>query len=245
MRLLLLRFVRGEFAFLFGLAVFVIGIWAFLGIADEVMEGDTHALDEAILLSMRVAGDPANPAGPAWLEEAARDITALGSTSILALVTVTTILFLLMMNKNGAALLVLVAVLGGSLLTNLLKLGFDRPRPDLVAHLMDTFTASFPSGHASGAAATYLTIGALLARVQPRRRIKMFLLLVAVAITLLVGVTRVYLGVHWPSDVAAGWAVGAAWAALVWLVAMWLQRRGHVEKETDEESGETPARLSR
>ena len=120
-----------------------------------------------------------------------------------------------MAGKRGAAFLVVVAVVGGMLLSTGLKLGFERPRPDLVPHGARVYTASFPSGHAMLSAVTYLTLGALLARVQERRRVKAFFIGLAVVLTLLVGVSRVYLGVHWPSDVLAGWCVGAAWAVLV------------------------------
>ena len=125
---------------------------------------------------------------------------------------------------------VIAAVVGGTLLSTALKMGFERPRPDLVPHGTRIYTASFPSGHAMLSAVTYLTLGALLARVQKRRRVKALLLGLAILITLLVGMSRVYLGVHWPSDVLAGWCVGAAWAALCWFVALQLQRRGEVER---------------
>ena len=108
----------------------------------------------------------------------------------------------------------LVAVGGGVLLSTLLKIGFDRPRPDLVPHGAVVY-ASFPSGHAMLSAVVYLTLGALLARVQPRRLLKLYLLGLAILLTVAVGISRVYLGVHWPTDVVAGWASAPLGAALL------------------------------
>lgn len=204
--------------------------WAFVSLADEVTEGETHALDSRLLLALRDPQNPANPLGPSWVEEAARDITGLGGYAVLSIVTIATIAYLLMARKRGAALLVIVAIVGGMLLSTGLKLGFERPRPDLVPHAARVYTASFPSGHAMLSAVTYLTLGALLTRVERSRRIKAFMIGLAVFITLLVGASRVYLGVHWPSDVLAGWSVGAAWASLCWFVALQLQRHGQVER---------------
>ena len=113
---------------------------------------------------------------------------------------------------------------------SLLKLGFARPRPELVSHLVNVNSFSFPSGHATMATITYLTLGVLLARVQKRRHMKLYLLAVASILALLVGFTRVYLGVHWPTDVIAGWCVGTAWALGCWLLATWLQDRGTFER---------------
>lgn len=204
--------------------------WAFIELADEVFEGETHAFDSEILLALRNPQDIANPLGPSWLEEAARDFTGLGGYAILTMLTAAAVAYLLMAGKRGAALLVLISIVGGTLLSTGLKLGFERPRPDLVPHAARVYTASFPSGHAMLSAITYLTLGALLARVEKSRRISAFIMGLAMAMTLLVGASRVYLGVHWPSDVLAGWAVGAAWAALCWFVALQLQRKGQVEK---------------
>jgi undecaprenyl-diphosphatase len=148
---------------------------------------------------------------------------------VLSFITLAVAGFLVLQRKTHAALFVLVAVGGGLLLSSLLKMGFDRPRPDLVPHGSVVYTASFPSGHSMMAAVTYLTLGALLARVQPRRSLKLYLLGLAVLLAVAVGVSRVYLGVHWPTDVLAGWALGAAWALLCWTVALRLQRRGQVE----------------
>lgn len=204
--------------------------WAFVELADDVREGDTHALDSALLLALRSPGNVADPLGPSWLEESARDITGLGGYAILTLLTIAAVAYLLMTGRRAAALLVLAAIVGGTLLSTGLKMGFERPRPDLVPHATRIYTASFPSGHAMLSAITYLTLGALLTRVEKSRRIKAFIMGLAIAMTLLVGISRVYLGVHWPSDVLAGWSVGAAWAALCWFVALQLQRRGQVEK---------------
>jgi undecaprenyl-diphosphatase len=225
---LLLRL--NEWGPLLSLGIVSLGAWAFVELAGEVMEGDTSAIDRRLLLALRTPADLSDPVGPSWVEESARDITGLGGYTILTFMTVAAIAYLLMARKRHAALLVLVAIGGGMLLSTGLKWGFERPRPDLVPHGTRIYTASFPSGHAMLSAITYLTLGALLARVQQRRRVKAFLLGLAVVLTLAVGTSRVYLGVHWPSDVLAGWCVGAAWAALCWFVALQLQRRGQVER---------------
>lgn len=207
------------------------GVWTFAEIADEVGEGETRQMDEAILLALRNPEDRSDPLGPPWVEEVQRDFTALGGIAVLLLLTGGAGAFLVLDGKHRAALMVLAAVGGALLWSFLLKEGFSRPRPDLIAHGVHVEAASFPSAHSMMSAATYLTLGALLARVQARRRLKIFLLGFAALLTLLVGVSRIYLGVHWPTDVLAGWAAGGVWALLCWLAARWLQRRGKVEGE--------------
>lgn len=209
------------------------GFYVFVKVAGEVMEGDAGALDRGILLALRNPADPSDPLGPPWLEESMRDLTALGGTAVLTLITVLAMIFLLMIRRRHTAWLVAFSVAGGTLLSQALKWGFDRPRPDLVPHGMSVYSQSFPSGHAMLSAVVYLTLGALLARTQPRIRMKVFLLGSAIALTVIVGISRIYLGVHWPTDVLGGWALGAAWAAFCWLVMLWLQRRGEVEGERD------------
>lgn len=236
-RRLWIRFRLNEAAPLISLAAVSLFAFAFINIAEEVLEGDTTTFDRALLLALREANDLSDPIGPSWIEEAARDITALGGHVVLTIVTLATLAYLLMTQKSHAAVLVVAAVGGGMLLSTVLKLGFERPRPDLVPHAARVYTASFPSGHAMLSAVTYLTLGALLARVQPRRRLKAFFLGLAVILTVLVGASRVYLGVHWPSDVLAGWCVGSAWASLCWFIALQLQRQGQVE--TGRENGES------
>ena len=216
----------GPIATLFVVAA---GLLGFVAIAEEIVEGETHAFDETILRALRSATDPGDPIGPAWLEIVFRDLTALGSITVLTVVTLVVLGYLLIDGKRSAALFVLVSVAGGALLVDAVKLFIARPRPDLVAHLVQVQTYSFPSGHATASAVTFLTLGTLLGRVLGRKRLKAYVLGTAMALTLLVGASRVYLGVHWPSDVLAGWSLGAAWAMLCWQVGLWLQSRGRIE----------------
>jgi undecaprenyl-diphosphatase len=206
-------------------------LWGFVQVVDEVREGEAEAFDRALLLALRARDDPTLPWGPPWFQEAMRDVTALGGMTIVVLVTLAASAFLACSGHRGGAVLVMVAVAGAVLWSLALKAGFDRPRPELVPHGSIAITTSFPSGHSATATATWLTLGALLARFQTRRRLKALAMGLGILIALGVGVSRVYLGVHWPTDVLAGWTLGGAWALLCWLAATWLQRRGIVEPE--------------
>jgi undecaprenyl-diphosphatase len=207
-------------------------LWGFAELAGEVRTGSTEALDSRILLAFRNPADPMQPFGPPWLAEMMRDFTALGGVGVLTLLTAAAAGYAFLAGKSHAALAILGAVIGGIVISTLIKMGFDRPRPDLVPHGALVSTASFPSGHSMMSATVYLTLGALSMRLRPERWLKIYVLILAVLLTVLVGVSRVYLGVHWPTDVLAGWTVGAAWALLCWAVMLWLQRAGDVE--TDE-----------
>ncbi len=209
------------------------GIWAFIALAGEVLEGDTSSIDKTIILALRNPADLSDPLGPAWFEEMMRDITALGGMTFLTALSLAVVGFLLLQNKKGMAVYTLLAISGGLLLSSLLKHGFNRPRPDLVPHEVYVMTASFPSGHSMLSAVVFLTLGGLLARYTRQRRLKIYILVLAILATLLVGCSRVYLGVHWPTDVLAGWTAGSSWALLCWLVAFLLQRRGQVEKDIE------------
>lgn len=216
---------RMEFSVLLAGIIVAGGLWGFVELAEIARDTTAHTFDTQILLAFREAGRPDDPLGPAWLEEAVRDITGLGSMIVLVLVTAVAIFYFLLVGRRREALLVLVTVGSGQILSSLLKLGIDRPRPDLVPHLAEVQTLSFPSGHAMMAAVTYLTLGSMLAGIVPGRATKIYVLGVAVLITLMVGVSRVYLGVHWPSDVLAGWCAGFAWAMLCWLATRHFLRR--------------------
>ncbi|WP_341908902.1 phosphatase PAP2 family protein [Ferrovibrio terrae] len=213
-----------------------LGLWGFVALAEEMLEGDTGDADRRLLLRLRNPQDISDPLGPAWLEEMMRDVTAFGGTGPLAFITAACCLYLLLRRRRRTAVFVFLAIAGGQLMSSLLKAGFERPRPDLVPHGMTVYTASFPSGHAMMTAIVYLTLAALLARSESRARLKAFLLLLAVSVTLLVGVSRVYLGVHWPSDVLGGWMIGSAWAAGCWSLAVLLQRQGRIEGDVERAS---------
>jgi len=206
-------------------------IFAFAQIAAAALTGTARGFDEWVLLGLRVPGNTAEPIGPRWLEETMRDFTALGSTGVMTLIVIIAVLFLLMTHKYSTAFFVVFAVVGGSLLNNLLKIGFARPRPDIVAHGAEVFTPSFPSGHSMMSAVVYLTLGTLLARSQKEQSVKLLIFSVCVFLTLLIGFSRVYLGVHWPTDVLAGWTLGAGWALLTWMLMLWLQSKGQVESD--------------
>ncbi|WDR00811.1 phosphatase PAP2 family protein [Devosia sp. J2-20] len=223
-------FVTGEARLLASIAIVSGLILAFLQIADEMIEGEMEAFDQAILMLFR---DPANletTIGPVWLHEMVRDITALGSFSLLGLIVVGVCIYLLLARMRAEALLVVTSVVGGTILSTLLKMGYNRPRPDLTT-MSEQFTASFPSGHAMLSAVTFLTLGAVLSRFAPTRPLRFFTIGMAVLLTLMVGLSRLYMGVHYPSDVLAGWCLGAAWALICSTVAMYLQRTGTVRKD--------------
>jgi undecaprenyl-diphosphatase len=213
------------------MAIFVIAglVLLFGHTAEEVLEGDATKFDQTILLFFRSANDLSDPIGPPWVEEMARDITALGSYAVLSIIFFAVVAYLLMAQQQAAAFWIMAAVGGGVLLSNVLKLAFERPRPDLVSHAARVFTTSFPSGHATLSAITYLTLGALLAGLHDSLRFKIYFLSLAALLMVAVGISRIYLGVHYPTDVLAGWCIGAAWAAFCWSIFHWLQGRGQIE----------------
>lgn len=216
---------RREIAAVSALLVAALGAMAFLGIADEVAEGETHALDLAILRALRVEGRPEALIGPDWLHVAAVDVTALGSVAVLSLVILLAFALLASLRRWGEGLLLLGGAVGGVSISQGLKAVFGRERPDMAYRAVEAVNASFPSGHAMLSAVVFLTLGALAARFSDRRRVKVLAISAAVLVSLLVGASRVYLGVHWASDVLAGWCVGAAWAMACWLVAYLVRRR--------------------
>ena len=206
-------------------------LWGFLALASEVMEGDTTTLDTRILVALRKSDDPSRPIGPSWVENSLLDLTAIGGPTVLGLVVVAVVGFLVLQTRYHTAIVVLATAASGELVNSVLKNVFLRPRPDVVPHLRNVTTSSFPSGHAMESAIIYLTLGAVLMRLSERRITKVYSMGIAIALTLLVGISRVYLGVHYPTDVIAGWMFGFFWASLCWIVAKRFERETGVEQE--------------
>jgi undecaprenyl-diphosphatase len=222
---------RDELWLLLGTLVLLGIIYAVISLAGEVLEGDTLEFDKRLLASLRKADMPAQPIGPAWLQLAAFDITALGGPTVLGLTVFAVVGFLVLHGLYRNAGFVFLASVGGWLLNDLLKEVFARPRPDVVPHLRDVMSLSFPSGHALTSAAVFLTLGALLMRVATSRFVKFYIMFIAMLATLLVGATRVYLGVHYPTDVLAGWLIGTSWALVCWLLERSLERTAGLKQE--------------
>jgi len=223
---------RRELAILLGGVAALLLVVAFFVLAAKVIDGDTQSFDARVLQSLRRADDPATPIGPAWLRAGALDITALGSPTVLGLVTLAICGFLLLQRMARTAAFIFVATTGGWVANSVLKDLFQRPRPEVVPHLRDVMSLSFPSGHAMTSAAVYLTLGALTMRVAERRVAKFYCMAVAMGVSLLVGASRVFLGVHYPTDVLAGWLAGMVWALICWTVERRIERAAGLRRES-------------
>ncbi|MEQ8482376.1 MAG: phosphatase PAP2 family protein [Hoeflea sp.] len=206
-------------------AIVTLGVYAFIEIADELAEGELRKIDEGLFLLLRSPADRSVPIGPAWLQETAVEITAIGGYPLIVLTLGAVAGFFVVTRRYGAAVYAVLSVGTGALLSQTLKNYYGRPRPDLVDHLDTVHTMSFPSGHALVTTVTYLTLASIVIGFLDSRRARFYVLSFAVFVAVIVGVSRVYVGVHWPSDVAAGWALGAAWASLSWLIVHLISRR--------------------
>jgi undecaprenyl-diphosphatase len=210
---------------------FLACVGIFLELADDAPEGDYLEVETRIMQAMRHDGAPIGPPGTA---EVVRDVTALGSAVVLIVMTLLIVGYLWMSGRVRIAALIAVATVGGQGLNLGLKTAFARQRPDAALHLVEVSSTSFPSGHTMASSIFYLTMGVLLARTAARRREKTYFVASAILVTFLIGFSRVYLGVHYPTDVLAGWSAGTAWALLCGFVADWLGRRGKLRAETGE-----------
>jgi undecaprenyl-diphosphatase len=212
----------------------------FVVLADEIREQETQGFDEAVVRALRRADDPSVPIGPSWLRLSALDVTALGGGTVLTLVTLVVCGFLALVRHFRSMLMVLGATVSGAVLNSVLKAFFARPRPTVVPHLTEVDAPSFPSGHAMLSAIVYLTLGALLAQLSERRWVKAYVLGVAVMLTFLVGLTRVFLGVHYLTDVLGGWMAGLAWAVFIGLLARAAKRRSPALREEMRKGADVP-----
>jgi undecaprenyl-diphosphatase len=208
------------------MSVVIVAIILFaFGLFAEVGGGKPLPIDHSIMLALRNSADPSIPIGPPWLREAARDITSLGSTIVLGIITFAVESYVLLARDPAVAWLIIIAVIGGLGLNNILKLAFARPRPTFMAHTVRLHTTSFPSGHAAMSAITYLTIGTVLAQTHPGFAASLCLISLAAFLTMFIGISRIYLGFHYPTDILGGWCVGAAWAIFCWHAMAWLSMR--------------------
>ena len=200
-------------------------IVALLG--GTIARGTQFDFDHAIMLALRTAGDQSIPIGPSWLQGSMIDITALGGGTVLTLLVALTIGLLLASRHFLTAALVLGGTISGSLAISLGKAVVGRDRPALVDHLVEVASASFPSGHAGNSAIVYFTIALMVMQIVSRPAARWYIFGAAILLVGLIGFSRVYLGVHWPSDVLAGWGAGALWALAWWALGSWLRLRRH------------------
>lgn len=229
------KLLRKEFLILFGSLILLLFVWGGLELRDLFMVDRAQKFDEWLLLSLRDADNPQYLFGPHWVDEAVRDITALGGPAVLTFMIFVVTIYLLLQQKYRSAFLVLVVTIGGLLLSLLLKDFFLRDRPDIVPALMVETSPSFPSGHSMLSAVVYLTLGSLLTRLETNPRIRTYIISIAIFTAMLIGLTRIMLGVHYPTDVLVGWIVGFFWATLCWFFMMVLQEQHVVEEANDEE----------
>jgi undecaprenyl-diphosphatase len=214
-----------EIKVLISVFVIVTGTLIFVLIANEVNEGETKTFDLSILKSLRSNNNIHQPVGPEWVEFAMTDITSLGSGTVIVIVTVLVIGFLLLQKKYNFLWLVLGSTIGGALIVLGLKELMGRERPDIIFHLVYSTSFSFPSGHSMMSAVVYLTQASLLAQIQEKRSLKIYIITAALILAFLIGISRIYLGVHYPTDVLAGWSLGLAWASFCWFAARFVTKR--------------------
>lgn len=200
-----------------GIAV-VLAVCGVVELTDDVLEGDTQALDETIMQWLRHSDG--TPIGPAWLPTVAQDLTALGGYSVLTLIGVIVLGLCLLSRRYDMLAMLAFSGIGATVINFSLKALFARPRPSIVDPLVDVHTFSYPSGHALMSFAIYLSFAAVTAELAAGYRTRAYLVCAGLFIAGIVGLTRIYLGVHYPSDVLAGWAIGGAWALLCWIAAV-------------------------
>lgn len=178
-----------------------------------------RSFDERVLLNFRDSDDLARPVGPDWLPNVVRDCTSLGSWIVLSTVTISFTVYFVLTRRYAYGAMLLTAVGSGLFIGKLIKNWVERPRPQLVPHGDVVSGESFPSNHALMSTIVYLLLAVLLQRDLPARRVRVLVFLVAALVPLVVGMTRVYLGVHWPTDVVAGWTIGLVWVGLFSVLA--------------------------
>lgn len=208
------------------IAAIAAGVWVVASLGVHVRHGRTEGLDPAIIEALRVPGHPHQPIGPRWLQDVMRDITALGgaTVTVLAALLVFAALAFHKLWRRGVMLLAVVAM--AQLTDELLKGLFDRPRPDFAPPGTFVYAQSFPSGHSTSSAALWMSLAMIAASFETEEEAKIFWFVIAGVVIVAVGFSRVFLGVHWPTDVLAGWTLGTSWALVGWLARRLLAPRG-------------------
>jgi len=222
-----------EIKILLVLLTFFLSLFVFINVGMLVTNGTTKQFDESIIKYFRVEGNNSEPTGPYFLTESMRDITSLGGETIITIITIFVVGFLYFQKRYNTMWLLLVATIGGILISLGLKEFYGRARPDISYRLISVTPLSFPSGHSMMSAIVYLTQAAIIARIQKNKKIRIYILSAALFLVFIIGFSRVYLGVHYPTDVIGGWTVGLAWASFCWLVAWYLQKRNKLKQQTN------------
>jgi len=232
-RNLIKEFATKEIKILLVLLTFFLSLFVFINVGMLVTNGTTKQFDESIIKYFRVEGNNSEPTGPYFLTESMRDITSLGGETIITIITIFVVGFLYFQKRYNTMWLLLVATIGGILISLGLKEFYGRARPDISYRLISVTPLSFPSGHSMMSAIVYLTQAAIIARIQKNKKIRIYILSAALFLVFIIGFSRVYLGVHYPTDVIGGWTVGLAWASFCWLVAWYLQKRNKLKQQTN------------
>lgn len=224
------KLLRKEILIMTGTLFLLLFFWGGIELRDLFIVDRAQQFDEWLLVSVRDAENPQYLFGPHWVDEAVRDVTALGGPAVLTFMVIVVLVYLLLQKSYRAATLVVIATAGGLLISLLLKDFFLRDRPDIVPALMVETSPSFPSGHSMISAIVYLTLGSLLTRLETSPRIRVYIISIAIFVAALVGISRVLLGVHYPTDVLVGWITGFFWASICWFFMFALQEQGVVEE---------------
>jgi undecaprenyl-diphosphatase len=193
-------------------------LWVFFALGAEVGEGDTGAFDRQLITLLRSSGNGGEPIGPAWFKDSMRDVTALGGFTFLMLMTIVVVLALLFHRKRREAIILATTAISAQTSIEILKILYDRPRPALLMPQIHALTKSFPSGHTTESTAIFLTVATVIASLETKHHPKILAYIVATFAIFAVGVSRVYLGMHWPTDVLGGWVLGATWAMAAWII---------------------------
>jgi len=201
----------------FGMLMMLTGLAVFVALAAQLGTPSVQRFDESVVRSLRNVKDLAQPIGPSWFKELTRDFTALGGYGILSTITILVTTFLHLERRPARAHFVVVTIVAGYSLSMTLKALIARPRPDIVPWLSHVHSSSFPSGHSMMSAVVYLSLGLMLSDLTSRRLVKTFVIAAPLTISSLVGLSRVYMGVHYPTDVVAGWWLGISWSLACWL----------------------------